>query len=148
VIHHRGPESAVRCRSAIGYLLFTLEPSCSSESERIISLSRSARVRSSLRDKPKRISHSFEMCAAPRAEGPYLPETSFTSFLIASTSVLCGVVRDLSRFVAEKVRRIAETLQPFRFDRVYDAWWDPHIPENAKAVLSRSVDRNLEAIAE
>ncbi len=62
-----------------------------------------------------------------------------------------GFMRSYPGFIAlagGKVRRIAETLQPFRFDRVYGAWWDPHIQENAKAVLARSVDRNLEAIAE
>ena len=43
----------------------------------------------------------------------------------------------------ECMRRILETLE---FDRVYGAWWDKVVHEDAKAKVLRSADRYLAAI--
>ena len=48
---------------------------------------------------------------------------------------------------AEKVRRIAEAVEPFRFDRIFGAWWGRNVMEGGKECVARSVDRYLRAIA-
>jgi hypothetical protein len=48
---------------------------------------------------------------------------------------------------AAAVRRIAETVGPFAFDRIYGAWWDRNIASGGKAAFDASVKRYLAAIA-
>jgi hypothetical protein len=48
---------------------------------------------------------------------------------------------------AAAVRRIAAAVAPFRFERIYGAWWGRNVAVDAEAVLARSVDRYLAAIA-
>jgi hypothetical protein len=48
---------------------------------------------------------------------------------------------------AREVRRIAATTEPFAFDRIYSAWWDRVLRENAKERLAKSVERYVAAIA-
>ncbi|CCE01778.1 hypothetical protein [Bradyrhizobium sp. STM 3809] len=45
------------------------------------------------------------------------------------------------------VRRIAETVAPLAFDRIYGAWWQKNIASDAKGAFDRSVTRYLAAIA-
>ncbi|MGA2615218.1 MAG: MBL fold metallo-hydrolase [Spirochaetia bacterium] len=46
------------------------------------------------------------------------------------------------------VRRIADAISPFRFDRIYGAWWDAVIPRNAKKAVEVSARRYIDAISE
>lgn len=48
---------------------------------------------------------------------------------------------------AAKVRRIAEAVAPFGFDRIYGAWWERVVPTDAKAAVQRSADRYVRAIS-
>jgi hypothetical protein len=47
---------------------------------------------------------------------------------------------------APEVERIVAAVEPFAFDRFYGAWWDRHIDQDAKGVLTRSAARYLTAI--
>jgi glyoxylase-like metal-dependent hydrolase (beta-lactamase superfamily II) len=49
---------------------------------------------------------------------------------------------------ASAIRRIAEALDPFPFDRLYGAWWDAVVPEGAKMALEVSAQRYIDAISE
>jgi hypothetical protein len=42
-----------------------------------------------------------------------------------------------------EIRRIVAALEPFAYDRIYGAWWDRVIPEDARAAVARSADRYL-----
>jgi hypothetical protein len=46
------------------------------------------------------------------------------------------------------VRKIASTIEPLAFDRIYGAWWDRNIATNAKAAFTASVRRYLTAISD
>jgi len=35
---------------------------------------------------------------------------------------------------------------PFRYDRIYGAWWDRHIESDAPAAVARSLERYVAAI--
>jgi hypothetical protein len=48
---------------------------------------------------------------------------------------------------AATVRRIAKTIAPLAFDRIYGAWWSRNIAPGAKAAFDVSVRRYLAAIA-
>ena len=47
---------------------------------------------------------------------------------------------------ARAVRRIAEAVEPFTYDRIYGAWWERVIERNAQTVVVESVARYLRAI--
>jgi glyoxylase-like metal-dependent hydrolase (beta-lactamase superfamily II) len=42
---------------------------------------------------------------------------------------------------ASEIRRIAATVEPYRFDRIYGGWWDRIVDRNAKAAIQKSADR-------
>ena len=46
------------------------------------------------------------------------------------------------------VRRIAEAVAPFAYQRVYGAWWDRAILADGKAAVARSVERALRWLAD
>jgi hypothetical protein len=46
------------------------------------------------------------------------------------------------------VRRIADAVRPFEFERVYGAWWDRAILADGKAAVESSVERTLRWLAE
>ena len=48
---------------------------------------------------------------------------------------------------AASVRRIADAVAPFAFDRIYGAWWDRNIAGDAKRAFEVSVQRYLAAIS-
>lgn len=47
---------------------------------------------------------------------------------------------------AREVTRIAATMAPYRFDRIYGAWWDLRVIEDAHAAVQRSAERYLRAL--
>jgi hypothetical protein len=49
---------------------------------------------------------------------------------------------------AASVRKIASTIEPLAFDRIYGAWWDRNIATNAKAAFTGSVRRYLTAVSD
>ena len=48
---------------------------------------------------------------------------------------------------ASSVRRIARTVAPLAYDRIYGAWWGKNIATDAKAAFDRSVERYISAIS-
>ncbi|HKW58350.1 MAG TPA: MBL fold metallo-hydrolase [Candidatus Dormibacteraeota bacterium] len=44
---------------------------------------------------------------------------------------------------ATEVNRIAGTVEPFEFDRIYGAWWDRNVKSDAKAAVRRSAQRYI-----
>ena len=42
---------------------------------------------------------------------------------------------------AAEVDRVAGTVEPFEFDRIYGAWWDRNVLTDAKAAVRRSAER-------
>jgi len=47
---------------------------------------------------------------------------------------------------ARAVRRIVAAVEPYAFARIYGAWWDKIIPEDAKGAVARSAARYIAAI--
>jgi hypothetical protein len=47
---------------------------------------------------------------------------------------------------AGTVDRIASTVEPFAFDRIYGAWWDRNVASDSKAAVRRSVERYKRAL--
>lgn len=47
---------------------------------------------------------------------------------------------------AREVERIGSALEPWRFDRLYGAWWGREIPRDAHAAVQRSVHRYVAAL--
>jgi glyoxylase-like metal-dependent hydrolase (beta-lactamase superfamily II) len=45
-----------------------------------------------------------------------------------------------------EVRRIAEALAPYDYDRIYGGWWDPVIDHDAKRIVERSAARYIEIV--
>jgi glyoxylase-like metal-dependent hydrolase (beta-lactamase superfamily II) len=49
---------------------------------------------------------------------------------------------------ASAIRRIVAAVEPYRFDRLYGAWWDTLVAANAKAGVHYSAERYIKAISE
>lgn len=47
---------------------------------------------------------------------------------------------------AERVRKIADAVQPYPFDRIYGAWWERVVQTNGKEVVTRSAQRYIAAL--
>ena len=47
---------------------------------------------------------------------------------------------------APKVRRVAQAVEPFRFDRIYGGWPGSVVASDAKAAVARSTERYLRAM--
>jgi glyoxylase-like metal-dependent hydrolase (beta-lactamase superfamily II) len=45
-----------------------------------------------------------------------------------------------------EVRRLAATLEPFAFERIFGAWWGTVIPAGGKAIMERSAQRYISAL--
>ncbi|MAT97050.1 MAG: MBL fold metallo-hydrolase [Anaerolineaceae bacterium] len=45
---------------------------------------------------------------------------------------------------AREVRRIVAAVEPYAYDRIYGAWWDRVVAENAKTAVHRSADRYIQ----
>lgn len=46
----------------------------------------------------------------------------------------------------DEVRRVAGSVAPYEFDRVYGAWWDRVVPSGGKEAVSRSAQRYTDVI--
>lgn len=49
---------------------------------------------------------------------------------------------------APEIKRIRSILERVSFDRIYGAWWDRVVAEDAKAKVLRSADRYVAALGE
>ncbi|MFN2627631.1 MAG: hypothetical protein ABR569_03215 [Gaiellaceae bacterium] len=67
-----------------------------------------------------------------------IPDRSHVSFMYSYPNLIPLPERE--------IRRIAEALEPFAFERIYGAWWGRIVREDAKAALRRSADRYLQAL--
>ena len=47
---------------------------------------------------------------------------------------------------AHEVRRIVAAVEPYAYERIYGAWWDRVVDEDAKTAVSRSAARYIEAL--
>ena len=47
---------------------------------------------------------------------------------------------------ADAVRRVVAAVEPFDFDRIYYAWWDPVLATDAKRVLATSAQRYIDIL--
>jgi glyoxylase-like metal-dependent hydrolase (beta-lactamase superfamily II) len=45
-----------------------------------------------------------------------------------------------------EVRRVADAVMPYQFDRMYGGWWDPTIHRGAREILQRSAARYIEVL--
>jgi len=68
-----------------------------------------------------------------------VPDRDWVSFMWSYPNLI-----PLPAAEVERMRGVLETLD---FDRVYGAWWDRVIPEDAKAKVLRSADRYLAALS-
>jgi glyoxylase-like metal-dependent hydrolase (beta-lactamase superfamily II) len=67
-----------------------------------------------------------------------VPDTRWMSFMYSFPNLV--------PLPAREVRRIAATVEPYAFDRVYSGWWDRVCRNDAKARLAASVERYIQAI--
>jgi hypothetical protein len=67
-------------------------------------------------------------------------DRNWVSFMYSSPNLIPLPVSEI-----ERIRGVIETLA---FDRVYGAWWDTILGEDAKAKVLRSADRYLSALAD
>jgi hypothetical protein len=47
---------------------------------------------------------------------------------------------------ARTVRRIADTVNSYDFDRIYGGWWDRVVGSDAKSTVTRSAKRYIAAL--
>jgi len=67
-----------------------------------------------------------------------VPDRRFVSFMYSYPNYI--------PLNAAKVNRIAKSLEPFAFERMFGAWWKQNVMTDAKVALQRSVERYLRAI--
>jgi glyoxylase-like metal-dependent hydrolase (beta-lactamase superfamily II) len=47
---------------------------------------------------------------------------------------------------ADEVQRVADSIAPYEFERIYGAWWDRVVPSDGKQAVSRSAQRYIDVI--
>lgn len=67
-----------------------------------------------------------------------VPDTRWVSFMYSYPNLI--------PLPAREVRRIAASVAPYDFDRIYSGWWDRVLGTDAKARLAASVERYVAAI--
>lgn len=67
-----------------------------------------------------------------------VPDTSWVSFMYSYPNLI--------PLPARAVRRLAASVAPYDFDRLYGGWWDRVLRADAKARLAASVERYVAAI--
>ena len=67
-----------------------------------------------------------------------VPDRKFVSFMYSYPNLI--------PLAATEVRRIAEKLRGYRFERILGAWWDTLVPEHGDAVVQQSADRYIRAL--
>ena len=67
-----------------------------------------------------------------------VPDRRYVSFMYSYPNLI--------PLPAWQVRRIAEAVSPYPFDRIYGAWWDRVVPQDGKAAVARSAERYIAAL--
>ncbi len=67
-----------------------------------------------------------------------IPDRTFVSFMYSYPNLI--------PLPARKVEHIAESVRPLAFERIYGAWWDAVVKEDAKDAVRRSAERYIRAI--
>jgi glyoxylase-like metal-dependent hydrolase (beta-lactamase superfamily II) len=68
-----------------------------------------------------------------------VPDTRWVSFMYSYPNLI--------PLPAREVRRIAATVAPFAFERIYSGWWDRVCRQDAKARVAASLERYVAAIS-
>ena len=68
-----------------------------------------------------------------------IPDRAFVGFMYSYPNLI--------PLPAQKVEHIAESVEPLTFGRIYGAWWDAVVEEDAKEVVRRSAERYIRAIS-
>lgn len=68
-----------------------------------------------------------------------VPDTRWVSFMYSFPNLI--------PLPAREVRRIVSTVDDLSYDRIYSAWWDRVMTEDAKARVHASAERYIAAIA-
>jgi DNA-binding transcriptional LysR family regulator len=69
------------------------------------------------------------------------------TFLVGARRILDELDYVVRRFPSLKSERMRAVLETLEFDRVYGAWWDRVVREDAKPAVLRSADRYLAALS-
>ena len=69
-----------------------------------------------------------------------IPDRRYVSFMYSYPNLI--------PLPPSKIEGLAAALEPFRFESIYGAWWDRVIERDGSAVVRRSADRYLRAVAE
>jgi hypothetical protein len=67
-----------------------------------------------------------------------VPDRRYVSFMYSYPNLI--------PLAAWQVRRIAEAVSPYHFDRIYGAWWDRIVQQGGKAAVARSAERYIAAL--
>jgi len=68
-----------------------------------------------------------------------IPDRRYVSFMYSYPNLI--------PLPAAEVERVAASVAPFAFDRIYGAWWGRVVPSGAHEVVARSARRYVEALA-
>jgi hypothetical protein len=68
-----------------------------------------------------------------------IPDRGWVSFMYSYPNLI--------PLPAAEVERMAAALEPFAFDSIQGAWWETTIPRDAKAIVRRSAERYVRALA-
>lgn len=69
-----------------------------------------------------------------------IPDRSYVSFMYSYPNLI--------PLPPSKVRAIAQALEPYPFDAIYGAWWGRVVPRDGSAVVRRSAERYVRAVAD
>jgi hypothetical protein len=67
-----------------------------------------------------------------------VPDTGWVSFMYSYPNLIPLPI--------EEVQRVAASVEPFEFDRIYGAWWDRVLLSGGKAAVTRSAQRYMEVL--
>jgi hypothetical protein len=67
-----------------------------------------------------------------------VPDAGWVSFMYSYPNLIPLPV--------EEVQRVAVSVEPFEFDRIYGAWWDRVLLSGGKAAVARSAQRYMEVL--
>ncbi|WGW12154.1 hydrolase [Saxibacter everestensis] len=68
-----------------------------------------------------------------------IPDRNHVSFMYSYPNLIPLAERE--------VRTIADKLRPYRFERILGAWWDTLVPKDGDAIVQRSAERYIRALA-
>jgi hypothetical protein len=67
-----------------------------------------------------------------------IPDRAWVSFMYSYPNLI--------PLPESEVRRIADTLAPYPFERIFGAWWGTVVPSDGAGIVQRSADRYIDAL--